>query len=151
MVPWRPMRSPPQVNAFLLCDLAFQQAYTGKWCVIGTFGIIWARSFPVVHTPLVVFVGLSDFKGDATVEVHLRDDAGQGVSAVRAQIPPIPMPVAEFAMPFPPVTLKKAGTYTLELLSEGQLLAVRSFRVEMAQAPKLPPPPGAEPDQPEGI
>ena len=79
--------SPPQVNAFLLCDQAFQQAYTGKWCVIGTFGIIWARSFPVTHSPLVVFIGLSDFQGEAQVEVQIRDPKGDMVTAVRANMP----------------------------------------------------------------
>lgn len=130
--------SPPQVNAFLLCDMAFQQAWTGKWCIIGTFGVIWAREFPVTHAPLVVFVGLSDFKGETEIEVQILGSSGSSVAGVRAQIPAIPNPVAEFAMPFPPVRFEEEGSYTLELQAGGQLLAARSFRVQ--RAPKQPPP-----------
>ena len=147
--------SPPQVNAFLLCDQAFQQAFTGKWCVIGTFGVIWAREFPVTHAPMVVFIGLSDFKGDTEVEVQILDGSGGRVAGIKAQIPPVPSPVAEFAMPFPPIKFDQAGSYTMELSAGGQLLAARSFRVQQApqQPPQWPvqggPPPGmVEPPPP---
>ena len=126
----------PQVNAFILCDLAFQQAMTGKWCVIGTFSVIWARQFPVRHSPLVVFIELGDFTGDTQVAVHLRNPEGEMVTAVRAQIPKIPMTTAEFALPFPPVELKDAGSYTLELHAGEQLLALRTLRV--MKAPEQP-------------
>lgn len=146
--------SPPQVNAFVLCDQAFQQAFTGKWCVIGTFGVIWAHQFPVTHAPLVVFVGLSDFPGGCTVGVSLRDSAGnqialpvQGpdgnqITQIRVNVPQLPTNVAEFAVPFPPVTFDTAGSYTLELTAGDELLAVRSFRVDKAPPP---PKPGEQP------
>lgn len=148
--------SPPQVNAFLLCDQAFQQLGTGKWCIIGTFGVIWAREFPVTHAPLMVFVGLSDFRGNANVQVLIRDSEGEQIVAVNAQVPQLPpnsMSVAEFAFAFPPVTFKEAGSYTLELLASDQFLAARSFRVD--EPPKMKPgqlppwmrPPGAGPQQ----
>ena len=142
--------SPPQVNAFVLCDQAFQQAYTGKWCIIGTFGVIWARAFPVVHSPLVAFIGLSDFSGNTLVEVHVRQPTGELLTAVKAQIPPIPSPTAEFALPFPPLTFPDKGAYTLELHAGGQILAARSFRVELApQNPATPPAwPGTQPNPP---
>ena len=138
--------SPPQVNAFLLCDQAFQQAFTHKWCIIGTFGVIWAREFPVTHAPLIVFIGLSDFKGDTEVEVQILDGNGGQIAGIKAQIPPVPTPVAEFAMPFPPIKFEQAGSHTLELSAGGQLLAVRSFRVE--QAPQQPHGPGMPPGIP---
>ncbi|MAG57938.1 MAG: hypothetical protein CMJ83_16765 [Planctomycetes bacterium] len=124
--------SPPQVNAFVLCDQAFQQAMTGKWCVIGTFGVIWAREFPVNHAPLVVFIGLSDFKGNCEVEVSIRDTEDKPVCGVKAQIPQIPMSIAEFAFNFPPVRFEKAGSYTLELVAHGSFLAARQFQVQIA-------------------
>jgi len=154
--------SPPQVNAFVLCDQAFQQAFTGKWCVIGTFGVIWAQKFPVTHAPLVVFVGLSDFPGGCTVGVSLRDKDGhqmalpvngpdgQPITQIRVNVPQLPTNVAEFAVPFPPVTFNSAGSYSLELMADQSLLAVRSFRVDLAPpqpAPGQPPemPPGFQP------
>lgn len=138
--------SPPQVNAFILCDQAFQQALTGKWCIIGTFGVIWGRTFPCEHTPLVVFVGLSDFKGPATVEVLIRDPDGERVSGVNAQIPEIPMSIAEFAFHFPMVRFPRPGSYTLELLVGSTFLTARSFRVE--QAPAQGQAPGTDPSNP---
>jgi hypothetical protein len=136
---------PPQLNAFVLCDMAFQQAVTNKWCIIGTFGVIWAREFPVTHAPLSLFIGLSDFTGDAFVQVNLRDPMSEPVRSVRAHVPKIPLSMAEFAFTFPPVEFKAPGIYTLELLVRGELLTVRSFRVEKAQPPAFPPgfmPPG---------
>jgi hypothetical protein len=140
--------SPPQVNAFILCDQAFQQAMTGKWCIIGTFGVIWAREFPVTHAPLVVFVGLSDFNGNCAVEITIRDPDGDHLCAVKAQIPPIPVNMAEFAFPFPPVRFSAGGSYTLELIVEGRFLTARSFRVEKAPPP---PAPGQPPQAPPWI
>lgn len=143
--------SPPQVNAFLLCDSAFQQAITGKWCIIGTFGVIWGRQFPIVHTPLSVFIGLSDFKGNGTVKTIIRDDQGQSLTEVQAPIPEIPMSIAEFAFAFPPVQFPRPGSYTLELWLDQDFLAARSFRVEQAPAhpPGRPPaPPGHSPGAP---
>lgn len=141
--------APPQVNAFLLCDQAFQQAFTGKWCIIGTFGVIWAREFPVTHAPLVVFVGLSDFKGDAEVQVQILSPGGDQIAGVKAQIPPVPTPVAEFALYFPPVKFPESGSYTLELQADGQLLTARSFRVQKApqQQMQWPQQPGGAPPE----
>ncbi len=144
----------PQVNAFLLCDQAFQQMPTGKWCVIGTFGVIFAREFPVTYAPFTVYVCLSDFTGDAMVQVTIRDASGGVVRAVRGQIPRIPMSILEFAFPFPPIEFKTAGSYTLELIVADQFLAARSFRVDQMPANQGPPPgfgvpPGAHPAPPE--
>lgn len=38
--------SEPTVNAMLFCDQAFQQAQTGKWCIIGIYSMVWVREFP---------------------------------------------------------------------------------------------------------
>ena len=140
--------SPPQVNAFLLCDQAFQQAFSGKWCIIGTFGVIWARAFPCEHSPLCVFIGLSDFTGPAGVKIVIRTPDGDELAAVQAQIPQIPMSIAEFMLPFPPIRFEKAGGYTLELLVNDSFLTARSFRVEQApQQPGQGMPPQAPPGQ----
>lgn len=149
----------PQLNAFLLCDQAFQQMPTGKWCVIGTFGVIFAREFPFSYAPFTVFLCLSDFHGDAMVQVNIRDPEDTIVKAVRGQIPRIPMSILEFAFPFPPIDFKVPGSYTLELMVAEQILAARSFRVEpMPSGPAAPPwfqppqqapqPPGAPPMMP---
>lgn len=143
----------PQVNALIFCDQAFQQAVTGKWCIIGTFAAIWVRDFPATHAPLLVFVSLSDFSGDATVQLTIRDPEAEHVVSVRAQVPQLPLANFEFPFGFPPVTFKGPGVYTLELFSGGELLAVRSLRVDRLDPTKMPfpffgpggPPPPAPP------
>jgi hypothetical protein len=137
----------PQVNALLLCDLAFQQAVTGKWCIIGTFSVIWVREFPATHSPLVAFVSLSDFTGNAMVQLTIRDPAGEHVISVRGQIPQLPQSLFELAFMFPPVTLKEPGSYSIELHAGGELLTVRSFRVEKHNFPNMPYPGGPTPEQ----
>lgn len=134
----------PQVNALVFCDQAFQQAVTGKWCIIGTFGVIWVREFPATHAPLSVFVSLSDFAGDAVVQLTVRDEDGEHVVSVRVQVPALPLPAFEFNFAFPPVTFKKPGVHTVELMCGGQLLTVRSLRVEKIDPEKLPFPFGGQ-------
>lgn len=128
-------RPPPQVHAFLICDSAFQQLESGKWCIIGTFDAVYTNELPCRFPPFHVFVSLGDFMGDATVMVVMRDDVGEVVYAVRGQIPPIPgsSPLSHFelALPFPGVEFRRAGSHSLELCADEQVLAVRSLRVHM--------------------
>lgn len=143
----------PQVNALLLCDQAFQQAGTGKWCIIGTFSAIWAANFPAMHAPLIVFVSLSDFHGDTNIDVAIRDPSQEPVMSLRAPLPPLPQAMFEAAFPMPMVQFKAPGTYSIELQVGGELLTVRSFRVaklniQPGQMPGMPPgfaPPGTPP------
>ncbi len=128
----------PQVNALIFCDQAFQQAVTGKWCIIGTYAAIWVREFPATHSPLSVFVSLSDFGGNGTVQLSIRDSDGEHVVSVRIQVPALPVSVFEFPFTFPPVLFKAAGTYSVELFSGGELLAVRSLRVDKIDPTKMP-------------
>ncbi len=140
----------PQVNALLLCDQAFQQAGTGKWCIIGTFSAIWALNFPAVHAPLVVFVSLSDYYGNSNIEVAIRDPNQEPVVSLRAPLPALPQGMFETAFPMPMVQFKEPGTYSIELTVSGSLLVVRSFRVAKmnVQPGQMPPgmmPPGFAP------
>lgn len=148
----------PQVNALLFCDQAFQQAVTGKWCLIGTFGMIWVREFPTVHAPLLVFVSLSDFGGDATVQLSLRDPEGAHMVSVRVQLPALPVTSFELPLMFPSVTFAAPGVHTVELFAGGELLTVRSLRVDKVDPAKPPfgmmpgvPPPGAPFGPPPGF
>lgn len=124
------MRHPvPQLNAMLICDSAFQQAPSGKWCVIGSYTAVIVRSFPTVHTPFIVFLALSDFLGDVTMRLVVRDPEGNQLSEVRGQFPKIPMTSVELAMPFPPLTFTREGVHSLELYHADTMLHMRSFQV----------------------
>lgn len=128
--------SEPTVNAMLFCDQAFQQAQTGKWCIIGIYSMVWVREFPTAHSPLSVFVSLSDFKGETNIQVVVRDTQGAKLLGVGGQVPTIPHGIFELAFPMPPIALKEAGTYTVEFLAGDRLLAMRSLKVELA--PPMP-------------
>jgi hypothetical protein len=120
----------PQLVAMLLCDRAFQEVGTMKWHVSGAFDTINAPTLPFVYPQFAVFVALSDFSGDAMVQLVIRDQEGGVVKAVRGKIPPIPLGLFQSAFPFPEVEFKTAGVHTLELLAGDDLLALRSFRVQ---------------------
>jgi len=120
-----------EVRALLTCDLAFPQAATGSWHVIGIHDRLVVRELPATHTSLVVFWSLSDFAGNAMVMVTIRTEAGAVVYAMRASIPELPARAIEQAFAFPPVTFKDAGGYVVELHVADELLALRSFHVHL--------------------
>src|SRR6185503_9355552 len=102
-----------QARALLICDSAFQQAGTNEWHIIGIFNQIMVRELPATHSPFVVFCSLTHFAGEAVVTATIRDNAGDVVYAMRAMIPKLPGDLFEFAFPFPPIQLAKAGSHTL--------------------------------------
>lgn len=120
----------PQLVALLLCNEAFQQAGTGKWCIIGVFDTLNAPQLPFTLPEFSVYVALSDFAGDQMVELQIRDEGGTFVKAVRGKIPRIPLGLFQYVFPFPEVEFKEAGVHTLELLAGGEIIALRSFRVQ---------------------
>lgn len=122
----------PQLVALLLCDRAFQEAGTMKWHVAGAFDTINAPELPVTYPGFSVFVALSDFSGDAMVQLVVRDEEGGVVTAVRGKIPRIPLGLFQYVFLFPEVEFRSAGVHTLELLANDDLITLRSFRVQRA-------------------
>lgn len=123
-------RSKPQLLALLLCEQAFQQVGSGNWCIIGVFDTLNAPAFPFTLPQLAVYVALSDFAGDAMVELVIRDQEGAVVKAVRGKIPPIPMGLFQHVFPFTGIEIRSPGVHTLELLAGGELISLRSFGVQ---------------------
>lgn len=124
------MRQPlPQLNAMLICDSAFQQAPSGKWCVIGSYTAVIVREFPTTHAPFNVFLALSDFTGNVVMRLLVRDPEGEQISEVRGQFPKIPITGVEICMPFPPLTFTRPGTHSLELYHADTMLHMRTFQV----------------------
>jgi hypothetical protein len=129
-----------ELRALLVCDLAFRDARTHSWSVIGVHDRIVLRELPATHSPCVVYWSLADFSGNATVMVTLRDDAGSVVQAARALIPAIPGNALEFAFPLSAIVFQRAGDHTIELQVGEEVLAVRSLRVQLVPPPTSPPP-----------
>jgi hypothetical protein len=122
---------PPQVHAMLVCDQAFQQAGSGKWCVIGTHNTVLTTQVPVVHL-FAVFVSLGDFESGSHFRIVVRHEDGDVVCQVDAEAG-TSQRVASFdlGVPFPQLQLQRAGTYTLDLLVGGKVLASRRLKVEV--------------------
>ena len=125
-----------EVRALLMCDLAFQQAGTGAWHIIGVYDRVFVRELPATHAPMVAFWSLKGFSGDAMVMLTIRDNVGDVVHALRAMIPKLPGDALEHAFAFPPILFKKDGSHVLELHVADRLLALRSFHVQIVAPPK---------------
>jgi hypothetical protein len=120
----------PNLVALLLCDRAFQQAGTGTWCIIGAFDTVNVPDVPFTYPGFSIFVALSDFRGDAMVQLDIRDEAGAFVKAVRGKVPRIPLGLFQYVFPVPEIEFKTTGVHSLELLADGEIVTVRSFRVQ---------------------
>ena len=125
----------PQLLAFVLCQETTQEPETGKWTLTGTFNAVRVSKLPCMFTPFCIYICLSDFAGGATVTTVVRDPEDGVVYAVRAKVSSFPLGVAELALPYPPVELKKAGSHSIELLVDEELIAVRSLIVELQSPP----------------
>ena len=121
----------PQLVALLLCDQAFQQLGTHKWCIIGVFDAVNTPELPVTVPQLSAYVALSDFAGNTIVELVIRDEVGEVVKGIRGEIPPVPVGLFQHVFQFPDVEFAKPGAHTLELLAGGDLITLRSFRVQV--------------------
>ena len=126
-------RPQPQLVALLLCDQAFQQAGSSKWCIIGVFDALHAPTLPFTVPLFHAYVALSDFTGDTELELVVRDEEGAVVHALRGKIPPLPMGLFQYTFPFSGVEFKKPGVHTLELLDGKALISLRSFRVQSVE------------------
>jgi len=127
----RPLRIPCTVHAMLVCREAFQQAGTGKWCVIGTHDRVMAAELPCPHQ-LTVFLSLGDFASGSKLEVRVRAGADALCRAdievgTWRQVGPL-----DFAVPLP-LQLPRAGSYEVELCGGGKVLARRQLVVEEKQ------------------
>ncbi len=121
----------PESRALLICDLAFPQADTGAWHLIGIHDRVSVRELPATVPSFVVFWSLRNFTGNAMVMVTIRDNVGAVVYAVRGMIPKLPGSSLEHAFAFPPFPFKTVGSHALELHVADQLLALRSFHVQV--------------------
>lgn len=80
-----PMAPPlPSIKSFLVADQVFQQAGSGKWCLIGVFDAILAVSYPVIHPSLGLYFKLADAEGNYKLSVEFHDSSGRCLSPLPA-------------------------------------------------------------------
>ena len=122
-------RVPPSVHAMLVCDQTFQQAVTGKWCVIGTHDTVVTSQVPFVHL-FAVFVSLGDFESGSKFQLVIRHEQGDVVCKVEAEAG-TSQQLASFdvGVQLPQLALPHAGDYLVELRVGGQAIASRKLTV----------------------
>jgi hypothetical protein len=129
----------PTLASFLIADSVFQQK-GGKWCVIGIFDRIYARSFPAMHHSLGIFLELRDVPaGEHEVRIALFDAehnplAGGPRATVNAQgrLDSLPLGFQTFNLPIP-----REGAYFVEVLFDGDTVA-KDIRIMATRIPEKP-------------
>jgi hypothetical protein len=113
----------------LVCDQTFQQAITGKWCVIGTHDTVVTMQVPFVHL-FAVFVSLGDFESGSRFQIVIRHEAGDVVCQVDAEAgTPEQLTSFDVGVQLPQLTLPKSGDYLVDLRAAGKVIASRTLRV----------------------
>jgi hypothetical protein len=125
----RPLRIPCSVHAMIVCRETFQQAGTGKWCVIGTHDRLRAAQLPCLHS-FAVFLSLGDFASGSRLEIRVRHGDHELAKAEMEAGLFMQVGQLDIGLAFPPMTLASTGVYAVELLGNGSVLARREIFVE---------------------
>lgn len=133
------------VQLALVCDYALiDQA--GKLSVLGIFERIWVERFPAVHPRLHLVLRLKGRRteiGDHPIVITLRDGDGREVLRGDGQVqigePPAGITEVEAGAVLAfDVPLERPGTYTFDILVDGQRAAQVPVTVSQMPAPAHP-------------
>jgi hypothetical protein len=130
----------PTLASFLIADSVFQQK-SGKWCVIGVFDRIFARSFPAVHHSLGLFLELRDVpKGEHEVRIVIYDSERKQLAAgpqfkmnAQGRLDSLHVGFQTYNLPIP-----REGAYFVEVLFDGDTIA-SDIRINATKIPDQPP------------
>ena len=128
----------------VLCDYAAD--YQGKLCVQGAFDSLFARQFPVVHPACALALRLClvpEDIGDHKLGISIVDEDGVALDPERMPIvgdlkvaPPegTSFFTRNLIMNFQGLKFEKAGTYSVDLTLDGELISKTPLRlVQVAQ------------------
>ncbi|MCD4699811.1 MAG: hypothetical protein K8R91_04480 [Phycisphaerae bacterium] len=122
----------PVCLAMILCDQIITDQITGKRTLVGIFSHIGALSLPCTHSPMSVFISLTEGRGQYNGEIRLTHAETDHV-LFHANGPlkfENPLQVVEIVMVLPPIQFGQPGVYLLEFYAEGTLLSSRKFNVQ---------------------
>ncbi len=122
----------PDVLAMILADMVYRDRASGKFFVLGTYSTIAARVFPCNHPSIMVYLSLTDGRGETPLNLRLVD--------VDESRPPVfetesvvnfvdPTDVIEMVLVEHDVLLPQPGEYRLQLSGAGQFLRERRLWV----------------------
>ena len=118
----------------ILCDSTIREAGTNKLSLIGTFNDLFAGQFPCVHPAMSVYVALTDGRGRVPCRLRLTStDTGKEIFGISGHVEfRDPTGVAELPFQLRNVRLERPGDYSLDFLTDGELLGSRKLRVRKA-------------------
>ena len=123
----------PNLNAFLLCDQVLRDQH-GRCSLVGVFQHLKAPSFPLPPRSFSVFISLAEVVVPSRRELQFKDSAGAVLQKVEVDCatPVAPDQPYEINADFANVSFEKPGSWSFELRSDGQLLAIRTLTLSLA-------------------
>jgi hypothetical protein len=146
----------PHVLAMIICDQVIIDARTGKQSIIGSFSVVNTPSFPLRYPSLMVYIALTEGRGDIPLQLRLIDSNEEQAPVVDRTLSikfQDPRQVCELHSAFYNLMFPQPGEYRLQLFSRGEPLMERRLLVRQIKPqrrvggrPTAPPsPPGSEP------
>ncbi|MBN1919496.1 MAG: hypothetical protein JW889_16485 [Verrucomicrobia bacterium] len=121
----------PQNLAFIICDSIIEDRETGKKTLVGIFNRVNAKTFPVRHPALSVFVSLTEGRGRCQAQLQcVKSSEGNPILEVEGPVEfQSPNAVVELGFNIRGITFPEPGLYEFQFLCDGVLVGNRPFEV----------------------
>ena len=130
----------PVVRAILLADQIYQDTLTGKFVIAGTFDQISVTAFPGDHSSTSLYLNLGDFHGSHELLVRLvrlEDGIETDLVCIEGIEQEVRARTLEFHVPLPPMSFDRAGSYSIEVVWDGNLLGECRIQVALTEVPTM--------------
>ncbi|HEX3999698.1 MAG TPA: hypothetical protein VHX65_14185 [Pirellulales bacterium] len=124
---------PPYPLAMVICDAIWRDPATGKRFLLGSFSVLHATQFPILHASMAVHVALTNGHGRMPIQIRLVDDeeSRDALWLAEGEVDfPDPRGTVEIDFMLPPVGFPVAGVYRFQFFAGGQFLMERRIFVE---------------------
>ena len=126
-----PSIAAPSLVSLLICDQVIDDKLTNKKSAIGLFNTVLVPSLPTRINQLAVMATLTEISGRTPMQLRLVSDSDNNVlMQTHGHVDaPDPLAMVDLVFAMHGIPIGVAGQYGFELLSEGDLLGRRRFRV----------------------
>ena len=121
----------PDIKAVLICDHAIREEGTGKISLIGIFEDLRARTFPIRHALLCVYVKLTDAAGAYKIRlelVRLGDLKAVGLGELDVNLVDRNR-AGEIVFQLVGLVFERPGRYDFRLYANGRYLGSKTLNV----------------------
>src|SRR6266478_2358632 len=112
--------------------MCWQWFWRTRYCMNGTYSVIFANDFPVVHHLLVVYLAITNGHGRSPIKVRLVDvdESREPIFEIESVIEfSDPLQVLETVFAARGVRFPEPGEYRLQVFGAGQFLRERRLQV----------------------